>query len=180
MKKSQIFLLILLLQLTCIMTAAQNSNITISTSPTSGGIWTTATIGSDITYTFTPNSNSAILNNTEIVNRLYGATGYTIGNVTINTINANGSENGNITINSEIRTINRSTTRYTLQIISAGDMIINGSFEMSAYNSTLDANCNNLILTSGGNISLICRINLIPENAYRDNTTLYSSSGNYF
>jgi autotransporter-associated beta strand protein len=169
--------ILILFQFIGLNATAQNSNITISTSPTSGGDWVTTTIGSDITYTFTPNSNSAILNNADIVNRLYGATGYTIGNVTINTANPSGTESGSITIASEIRTINRSTTRYTLQIIAAGDMLINGSFEMSASNSPLTANCNNLILTAGGNISLIGRINLIPESAYRDNITLYSSSG---
>ena len=168
---------VLIFQLIGLNAIAQNSNITISTGPTSGGIWTSATIGSEITYTFTPNTNSAILNNTEIVNRLFGATGYTIGNVTINTSNTNGTENGDITMTSEIRTNNRSTTRYTLQIIAAGDMLINGSFEMSASNSALTANCNNLILSAGGNISLIGRINLIPNDAFRDNITLYSSSG---
>ena len=168
---------VLIFQLIGLNAIAQNSNITISTGPTSGGIWTSATIGSEITYTFTPNTNSAILNNTEIVNRLFGATGYTIGNVTINTSNTNGTENGDITMTSEIRTNNRSTTRYTLQIIAAGDMLINGSFEMSASNSALTANCNNLILSASGNISLIGRINLIPNDAFRDNITLYSSSG---
>ena len=177
MKKALPLLIIIGLQLLCNITNAQNSNITISTSPTSGGIWTSATIGSDITYTFTPNTNNAVLNNADIVNRLYGATGFTIGNVTISTANPSGTESGSITIATEIRSINRSTTRYTLQIIAAGDMLINGSFEMSAYNSPLTANCNNLILTAGGNISLIGRINLIPESAYRDNITLYSSSG---
>ena len=177
MIKTRSLLFLIGLQLLSTVTTAQNSNITISTSPTSGGIWTSATIGPDITYTFTPNTNSATLNNTELVNRLYGAIGYTIGNVTISTANSSGTESGSITIASEIRTINRSTTRYTLQIIAAGDMIINGSFEMSASNSPLTANCNNLILTAGGNISLVGRINLTPTSAYRDNTTLYSSSG---
>jgi autotransporter-associated beta strand protein len=177
MKKALPLLIIIGLQLLCNITKAQNSNITISTSPSSGGNWLTTTVGSDITYTFTPNTNNAVLNNADIVNRLYGATGFTIGNVTISTANPSGTESGSITIASEIRTINRSTTRYSLQIIAAGDMLINGSFEMSAYNSPLTANCNNLILTAGGNISLIGRINLIPESAYRDNITLYSSSG---
>jgi len=146
MKKALPLLIIIGLQLFCNITNAQNSNITISTSPTSGGNWLTTTVGSDITYTFTPNTNNAVLNNADIVNRLYGATGFTIGNVTISTANPSGTESGSITIASEIRTINRSTTRYTLQIIAAGDMLINGSFEMSAYNSPLTANCNNLIL----------------------------------
>ena len=176
-KIKNLICLLLIFQLIGLDAIAQNSNITISTNPTSGGIWTSATIGSDITYTFTPNINSATLNNTELVNRLYGATGYTIGNVTISTANPSGTESGSITIATEIRSINRSTTRYTLQIIAAGDMFINGSFEMSASNSPLTANCNNLILTAGGNISLIGRINLTPTSAYRDNTTLYSSSG---
>ncbi len=176
-KIKNLICLLLIFQLIGLDAIAQNSNITISTNPTSGGIWTSATIGSDITYTFTPNINSATLNNTELVNRLYGATGYTIGNVTISTANPSGTESGSITIASEIRTINRSTTRYTLQIIAAGDMLINGSFEMSASNSPLTANCNNLILKAGGNISLIGRINLTPTSAYRDNTSLYSSSG---
>lgn len=177
MKRSVHYLLLFVFFYFSVHATAQNSNITISTSPTSGGIWTSTTIGSDITYTFTPNTNSATLNNTDLVNRLYGATGYTIGNVTISTANPSGTENGTITMSSEIRTINRSTTRYTLQMIAAGDMFINGSFEMSAYNSALTANCNNLILTAGGNISLTGRINLIPNDAYRDNITLYSSSG---
>lgn len=170
-------LLLIGLQLICNINIAQNSNITISTSPTSGGIWTSATIGLDITYTFTPNTNNTTLNNTDLVNRLYGAIGYTIGNVTISTANPSGTESGSITITSEIRTMNRSTTRYTLQMIAAGDILINGNFEMSASNSPLTANCNNLILSAGGNISLIGRINLTPTSAYRDNTTLYSSSG---
>jgi len=177
MKKALPILIIIGLQLLCNITNAQNSNITISTSPTSGGIWTSATIGSDITYTFTPNTNNAVINNTDIVNRIFGATGYTIGNVTINTINPIGTEAGNITMSSDIRTSNRSTTRYVLQIIAAGDMLINANFEMTASNSPLTANCNNLVLTAGGNISLIGRINLTPNGAYRDNTTLYSSSG---
>ncbi len=177
-KKILLKSILILFQLIGLNAIAQNSNITISTSPTSGGDWTSTTIGSDITYTFTPNTNSAILNNTDIVNRLYGATGYTIGNVTINTNNAAGTEPGNLTMTSELRTINRSTTRYTLQIIAAGDMLLNGSFEMSASNSALTANCNNLILTAGGNISLIGRINLTPDGAYKDNASLYSSSSN--
>ena len=167
--------ILILFQFIGLNATAQNSNITISTSPTVGGDWITTSNGTDITYTFTPNSNNAILNNTDIVNRLYGATGYTIGNVTINTINPNGNEAGNITMSSEIRTNNRSSTRYILQMIAAGDMLINANFEMTASNFT--ANCNNLILTAGGNISLIGRINLTPNSAYRDNTTLYSSSG---
>ena len=177
-KKILLKSILILFQLIGLNAIAQNSNITISTSPTSGGDWTSTTIGSDITYTFTPNTNSAILNNTDIVNRLYGATGYTIGNVTINTNYAAGTEPGNLTMTSELRTINRSTTRYTLQIIAAGDMLLNGSFEMSASNSALTANCNNLILTAGGNISLIGRINLTPDGAYKDNASLYSSSSN--
>ncbi|MEY4057645.1 MAG: hypothetical protein EBU05_07160 [Chitinophagia bacterium] len=177
LQNKNLICLLLIFQLIGLNAIAQNSNITISTSPTSGGIWTSATSGSEITYTFTPNTNSAILNNTEIVNRLFGATGYTIGNVTINTSNSNGTESGNLTMSSEIRTNNRSTTRYTLQLIAAGDMLINGSFEMTASNSALNANCNNLILTAGGNISLIGRIYLTPNDAFRDNITLYSSSG---
>jgi fibronectin-binding autotransporter adhesin len=158
--------------------SAQNSNITISTSPTSGGDWVITSNGTDITYTFTPNTNSATLNNTDVVNRIFGSTGYTIGNVTINTINPNGTEAGNITMSADIRTNNRSTTRYTLQLIAAGDMLINGNFEMTASNTALTANCNNLTLTAGGNISLIGRINLTPDGAYRDNISLYSSSSN--
>ena len=177
MKKIRHLLVLFLFQSSCIISSAQNSNITISTSPTAGGDWVISNNGTNITYTFTPNSNSATLNTTDIVNRIYGSIGFTIGNVTINTSNPSGTETGNITMSSEIRTSNRSTTRYTLQIIAAGDMLINGSFEMSSYNSALTANCNNIILTAGGNISLIGRINLIPESAYRDNITLYSSSG---
>ena len=108
LQNKNLICLLLISQLIGLNAIAQNSNITISTSPTSGGIWTSATSGSEITYTFTPNTNSAILNNTEIVNRLFGATGYTIGNVTINTSNSNGTESGNLTMSSEIRTNNRS------------------------------------------------------------------------
>ena len=66
-KIKNLICLLLIFQLIGLDAIAQNSNITISTNPTSGGIWTSATIGSDITYTFTPNINSAILNNTELV-----------------------------------------------------------------------------------------------------------------
>lgn len=169
--------LIIFFQLIGLNVIAQNSNITISTNPTSGGTWISTTIGAVVTHEFYPSTDNAILNNSDIVNRLAGATGFTIGNVVINTSNPNGTENGKITMSSEIRTSNRTTTRYTLQMIAAGDMFLNGSFEMSASNSALNANCNNLILTAGGNISLIGRINLTPTSAFRDNTTLYSSSG---
>ena len=44
---------------------AQNSNVTISTSATSGGSWSPAT-GSGVSYVFTPSANSANINVSDI------------------------------------------------------------------------------------------------------------------
>ena len=76
----------------------RNSNINISSAPTFGGNWTSATVGSVMTYTFMPFTDNANLCMYDINNRITG-NGFTVGNVTIKTTNTTGIKN--ITTNGE-------------------------------------------------------------------------------
>ena len=87
---------------------AQNANITISGSATSGGTWASGV--------FTPNANTANIQNADIQTRLASS------NVTINTACAGCNQAGTVSINAAI-TYN-GTTQRTLRINAASDITI--------------------------------------------------------
>ena len=82
----------------------RNSNINISSAPTFGGKWISATVGAVVTYTFMPFADNANLCMYDINNRITG-NGFTVGNVTIQTTNTTGikniTTNGEYTFNSD-------------------------------------------------------------------------------
>jgi hypothetical protein len=104
----------------------QQTNVTISTSATSGGSWSGSTNGP---YTFTPSGTilSANIINSDIQNRLLGASGYTAGNVTIVTTNASGTGSGNVTFNTPITAASTSTTQRTFTVNAGGSITVSAS-----------------------------------------------------
>ena len=95
---------------------AQNSNVQVTNTATSGGSWSALTSG---TYTFTPSSDNANINVSDIQNRLLGG-GFTRGNVTIVTTNGTGTQVGNVNIATAITASNVTSTGYTFTVDASG------------------------------------------------------------
>jgi len=134
--------------------ASGNANVTISTSATSNGSWSTLTSG---TYTFTPSANSANVLNTEIQNRLLGS-GLTAGDVTIVTAcSGTGSQNGNVTTSTTITAATTGTK--TLTITAGGSISISNTINLTgttgqpggriSFSAASSITLNALITTSG-------------------------------
>lgn len=119
--------------------ASGNANITISSSSTSNGSWSGNISG---TYTFTPSSNSVVINVNEVINRLTGS-GFSAGNVTINSAcSGTCSQDGNITLSSAINA-NTSVSK-NLSISAAGTINTNSPINLSGTSGA-----------GGGNIELV-------------------------
>lgn len=136
-----------------IITFAQNADITISTGVTSGGSWL---LVSGTTWIFTPTSDGATIKTTDITNRLKG-TGFTAGNVTINSTCAACTQNGNITISSAI---NAASAGKTFTITTIGTITVSSQVDLTSSTGN-----------TGGNI------NFSGDNGITVNATLTATGG---
>jgi hypothetical protein len=109
-------------------TFAQNANVTVSTGNTANGSWSGGTAGP---YVFTPSANGAVILNTDIVNRLTGAGGYTKGNVTVTTSCNSCSEAGNITISNVITAANTNSVVPTLAFNAANNITVTANINLT-------------------------------------------------
>jgi len=112
---------------------AQNANVTVSTGNTANGSWSGGTSGP---YTFSPTANSAVIINTDIVNRLTGAGGYTKGNVTIVTTCSSCTDAGNITISNVITAANTNSVVPTLTFNAANNINVMANINLTGAAGT--------------------------------------------
>jgi fibronectin-binding autotransporter adhesin len=125
---------------------AQNADVTISTSATSGGTWS----GSSPNWTFTPNSGASSANilNTDLQAKL--GTGGAGSNVTINTQTTSGTGNGDITVSATVTlpSINTISSNFTLTLNANRNITISSAITL---NGGTGACCN---IGAGDNLSL--------------------------
>ncbi len=143
---------------------AQHSNVQVTNTATSGGSWSALTSG---TYTFTPTSDNANINVSDIQNRLLGG-GFTRGNVTIVTTNGTGTQVGNVNIATAITASNVTSTGYTFTVDASGDINVSSAINLAASTvvNTSNRASMSVVLTALGSISITSPI---TTNAYTNN-----------
>jgi autotransporter-associated beta strand protein len=129
----------------------QQSNITISSSSTTGGTWSGTT-----TRVFTPNSSTANIENTELASELL------LNNVTINTAFVGGTGTGNVTFSNGITSASTGSTQKTFTINAGGSITVNSAINLTPSNSDGSNNTtrpgSNVSFTSGTSISVSAAI----------------------
>jgi len=142
---------------------AQNSNVTISASPTSNGCWKHI-LGPPNIYTFTPTGDNANVNTADIIAIFSGSNLATTGingceamfnpyglpgSVLIKTERIKGKQPGNVIITSPIIASNYVPTDFN--ITAGANIAINSSVNLSGLNGSPGYNGVNIILTAGKN-----------------------------
>ncbi|MFZ9236236.1 MAG: beta strand repeat-containing protein, partial [Algoriphagus sp.] len=112
----------------------------MTTSATVGGSWTTTGSGSSTLFTFTPTADNANINVVDIQNRLQGSVTPGFGSVRIVTTNGSGTQVGNVNFVVGLSAQNGSTSRYSLQVVSGGDIVVSSSMSLLGGDWSLSSN----------------------------------------
>ena len=136
----------------CCLTAtsgamAQNSNVTISASATSGGSFT----GTAPNRTFTLTADNANIQASALVTELL------TNNVTIVTARTGGGQPGDVTFLTAVTAATTSTTQRTFTITAAGSITISNAINLQAASESgnnLGIPSTNITLTAGTNVSI--------------------------
>jgi fibronectin-binding autotransporter adhesin len=144
-----------------------NSNVQVTNTTTSGGSWTTTGSGSSTLHTFTPSADNANINASDITTRLQGGSGITQGSVKIVTTNTGvGTQVGNVNFVASVSAQNSSLSRFSLQVVSGGDIVVGSS--MSVTGGTWDQSSNygyDVSLSAGGHVITTGSINTSGQSA---------------
>jgi autotransporter-associated beta strand protein len=151
-----------------------NSNVQVTSNVTIGGSWSALTNG---TYTFTPSADNANINVGDITNRLRGAGGVgTAGSVKIVTTNVSGTQVGNVNFVVSVSAQNGTTSRYTLQVVAGGDIVVGSSLSLGGSTWSVNNYGYNVDFSAVGNIMVNSIIESVGLVTYTG-STVYSSGG---
>jgi autotransporter-associated beta strand protein len=151
-----------------------NSNVQVTSSVTIGGSWSALTNG---TYTFTPSADNANINVGDITNRLRGTGGVgTAGSVKIVTTNVSGTQVGNVNFMVSVNAQNGTTSRYTLQVVAGGDIVVGSSLSLGGSTWSVNNYGYNVDFSAVGNIMVNSSIESVGLVTYTG-STVYSSGG---
>ena len=132
----------------------QRSNLTIGTAATSGGSWSpTYNSASNTTYTFTPSSNNATINVTEIVTLLRDR----YSNVTITTTCASCTQVGQVDFATALTTTNNGNGNRTLTVNGGGDVNISNAITLGFTDNRSGWSGNpahSFVVNTAGNINV--------------------------
>jgi hypothetical protein len=145
-------LLIVFFFFTSVTMFGQQSNITISTSATSGGSFT----GTAPNRVFTVSASSANIQATALATELL------TNNVTINTAFVGGTGNGNVTFNTAVTVASTGTTQKTFTINASGSITVSNAINLTPSNTGGSNNTarpgTNVSFTAGTLISVAAAI----------------------
>jgi autotransporter-associated beta strand protein len=145
-----------------------HSNVQVTTSATTGGSWTVTGSGATTLYTFTPSGDNANINVSDIQNRLLGS-GLTQGSVKIMTTNGAGTQVGNVNFVASLSAQNVSVSRFGLQVVASGDIVVGSSVSLMGGRFNINSNYGfDLSFTATGNVLLNGPINTSGANGSID------------
>ena len=156
-----------------------NSNVQVTSGATSGGSWSVTGSGITTMYTFTPSADNANINVSDITNRLRGTVVVaTPGRVRIVTTNGVGTQVGNVNFVVGVSAQNWSTSRYSLQVVAGGDIVVGGSLSLGgeSWNQTLNYGYD-IDFSAGGNVLVNSTIVTSGQGA-ATSSIVYSNGGN--
>ncbi len=140
---------------------AQNSNLSIVSSATSGGTWSPllSSATTQTTYTFTPNADNATVSTAELDELLR----VKISNVIIHTACAGCTQPGQIDFNTTLNSYNQNSPTYnkTLTFNAASDVTIPNAIAMrSTTSNSSNKGSLSLVINTPGNITVTADISM--------------------
>ena len=140
---------------------AQNSNLSIVSSATSGGTWSPllSSATTQTTYTFTPNADNATVSTAELDELLR----VKISNVIINTACSGCTQPGQIDFNSTLNSYNQNSPTYnkTLTFNAASDVTIPNAIAMrSTTSNSSNKGSLSLVINTPVNITVTADISM--------------------